>query len=100
MVLAYRGSLASCGTAGLAGPAVYSGQHAGYQAAGRWFRHVATTVTVPPRTLPFPNSGSAFIGLNGRYAAWVNVDPAGARTALAMPHQPGHRAVPARSPGR
>jgi hypothetical protein len=30
-----------------AGPAVYSDQHAGYQAAGRWFRYVATTVTVP-----------------------------------------------------
>jgi hypothetical protein len=60
-----------------AGPAVYSDQHAGYQAAGRWFRYVATTVTVPPRTLPYLNSGSAFIGLNGRYAAWINVDPGG-----------------------
>ena len=26
-----------------AGPAVYSDQHAGYQAAGRWFRYVGTT---------------------------------------------------------
>jgi hypothetical protein len=34
------------------GPAVYSDQHAGYQAAARWFRYVATTVTVRPRTLP------------------------------------------------
>jgi hypothetical protein len=59
------------------GPAVYSDQHAGYQAAGRWFRYVATTVTVPPRTLSYLNSGSAFIGLNGRYAAWINVDPGG-----------------------
>jgi hypothetical protein len=62
-----------------AGSAVYSDQHAGYQATGRWFRYVATTVTVPPRTLPYLNSGSAFIGLNGRYAAWINVDPGGAR---------------------
>ena len=60
-----------------AGPAVYSDQHAGYRAAGRWFRYVATTVTVLPRTLPYLNSGSAFIGLNGRYAAWINVDPGG-----------------------
>ena len=60
-----------------AGPAVYSDQHAGYQAAGRWFRYVATTVTVPPRTLSYLNSGSAFIGLNGRYAVWINVDPGG-----------------------
>src|SRR4029077_1532169 len=60
-----------------AGPAVYSDQHAGYQAAGRWFRYVATTVTVPPRTLSYLNSGSAFIGLNGSYAAWINVDPGG-----------------------
>ena len=37
----------------------------------------ARTVTVPPRTLPYLNSGSAFIGLNGRYAAWINVDPGG-----------------------
>jgi hypothetical protein len=58
-------------------PAVYSDQLAGYQAAGRWFRYVATTVTVPPRTLPHVNSGSAFIGLNGRYPAWINVDPGG-----------------------
>jgi hypothetical protein len=26
------------------GPAVYSDQHAGYRATGRWFRYVATTV--------------------------------------------------------
>jgi hypothetical protein len=39
-----------------AGPAVYSDQHAGYQAAGRWFRYVATTVTVPPRTTAAPRS--------------------------------------------
>ena len=75
---------AGCADAGAAtaasratGPAVYSDQHAGYQAAGRWFRYVATTVTVPPRTLSYLNSGSAFIGLNGRYAAWINVDPGG-----------------------
>ncbi len=61
----------------VAGPAVYSDQHAGYQAAGRWFRYVATTVSVPPRTLSYLNSGAAFIGLNGRYAAWINVDPGG-----------------------
>ena len=60
-----------------AGPAVFSDQHAGSQAAGHWFRYVATVVTVPPRTLPSLNSGSAFIGLNGRYAAWINVDPGG-----------------------
>jgi hypothetical protein len=64
---------AGCADAGAAtagsratGPAVYSDQHAGYQAAGRWFRYVATTVTVPSRTLSYLNSGSAFIGLNGR----------------------------------
>ena len=75
---------AGCSDAGAAtassratGPVVYSDQHAGYQAAGRWFRYVATTVTVPPRTLSYLDSGSAFIGLNGRYAAWINVDPGG-----------------------
>ena len=75
---------AGCSDAGAAtassratGPVVYSDQHAGYQAAGRWFRYVATTVTVPPRTLPYPNGGSAFIGLNGRYPALIGVDPGG-----------------------
>jgi hypothetical protein len=71
------GTGAAAAAARAAGPAVYSDQDAGYQAAGRWFRYVATTVTVPPRTLPYPNGGSAFIGLNGRYAAWINVDPGG-----------------------
>lgn len=60
-----------------AGPAVYSDQRAGYQASGRWFRYVATTVTVPPRAFSYLHSGSAYIGLNGRYAAWINVDPGG-----------------------
>ena len=73
----FTGAGAATAASRAAGPAVYSGQHAGYQAAGRWFRYVATTVTVPPRTLPYLNSGSAFIGLNGRYAAWINVDPGG-----------------------
>ena len=73
----FTGAGAATAASRAAGPAIYSGQHAGYQAAGRWFRYVATTVTVPPRTLPYLNSGSAFIGLNGRYAAWINVDPGG-----------------------
>ena len=71
------------------GPAVYSDQHAGYQAAGRWFRYVATTVTVPPARPPLP--GIAAFRLHR--AEWqvlrhgINVDPrrGGRRTALAMP---------------
>ena len=76
-VAGFTGAGAATAASRAAGPAVYSGQHAGYRAAGRWFRYVATTVTVPPRTLSYLNSGSAFIGLNGRYAAWINVDPGG-----------------------
>jgi hypothetical protein len=68
------------------GPAVYSGQLAGYQAAGRWFRYMAATVTVPPRTLPYPNSGSALIGLNGRCAAWINVNPGGGADSVWLRH--------------
>jgi hypothetical protein len=71
------GAAAARAAARATGPALYSDQLAGYQAAGRWFRYVATTVTVPPRTLPHPNSGSALTGLNGRYAAWINVNPGG-----------------------
>jgi len=70
-----HGRLAGSRPGRLLGPA------RGYQAAGRWFRYVATTVTVPPRTLPYPNGGSAFIGLNGRYPALIgagfDLDPAG-----------------------
>src|SRR5260370_23707154 len=73
----FTGAGAATAASRAAGPALYSDQHAGYQAAGRWFRYVATTVTVPPRTLPHVNSGSAFIGLNGRYPAGINVDPGG-----------------------
>ena len=39
---------------------------------------MSSTVTVPPRTLSYLNSGSAFIGLNGRYAAWMNGTGGGA----------------------
>jgi hypothetical protein len=67
-----------------AGPAIYTRQLAGYQAAGRWFRYVAATVTVPPRTLPnpytIPGNGpdsSAFVGLDGGHAAWISVHPGG-----------------------
>src|SRR5260370_14569023 len=73
----FTGPGAATAASRAAGAALYSEQHAGCQAAGRWFRYVATTVTVPPRTLPHVNSGSAFIGLNGRYPAWINVDPGG-----------------------
>jgi hypothetical protein len=73
----FTGAAAATAASRAAGPAVYPDQHAGYRAAGRWFRYVATTVTVPPRTLPYPHGGSAFIGLNGRYPAWIGVDPGG-----------------------
>jgi hypothetical protein len=73
----FTGAGAATAATRATGPAVYSDHLAGYQAAGRWFRYVATTVTVPPRTLSYLNSGSAFIGLTGRYAAWINVDPGG-----------------------
>jgi hypothetical protein len=59
------------------GPVGYSDQLAGYQATGRWFRYVATTVTVPPRALSYLNGGAALIGLNGRYPAWIGVNPGG-----------------------
>ena len=42
----FTGAGAAMAASRAAGPAVYSGQHAGYRAAGRWFRYVATTVTV------------------------------------------------------
>jgi hypothetical protein len=60
------------------GPALYSDQYAGYQATGRLFRYVSTTVTVQARTLSYLFSGSAVIGLSGgRYTASISVDPGG-----------------------
>jgi len=39
------------------GPPEYSSAWVGYQAGGRWFRYVSTTVTVPPRVVP-PSPGA------------------------------------------
>jgi hypothetical protein len=39
------------------GPPEYSSAWVGYQAGGRWFRYVSTTVTVPPQVVP-PSPGA------------------------------------------
>src|SRR6185437_11942045 len=41
------------------GPPEYSSAWVGYQAGGRWFRYVSTTVTVPPQVVaPSPGAPS------------------------------------------
>ena len=45
-------------------PASYSTALAGYQAHGRSFRFISTTLTVPPRVLSKDHSGDAVIGLH------------------------------------
>jgi len=46
------------------GPPSYNPVDAGYNAQGRWFRFVSTTLTVPPRIMPKDSDGSAFIGIH------------------------------------
>ena len=48
---------AATGATGSLGPPEYSSAWAGYQAGGRWFRYVSTTVTVPPQVVP-PSPGA------------------------------------------
>jgi YVTN family beta-propeller protein len=43
---------------------VYDTTWSGYQASGRWFRFISTTVTIPPRIIPARNSGAAAIMLS------------------------------------
>jgi hypothetical protein len=65
-------------------PLTYTDAFAGYQAGGgRWFRYVATTVTIPPPAQPAGNGGTAAISLlhNGgvtpRPYARIEVSPGG-----------------------
>jgi hypothetical protein len=46
------------------GPPSYSTVDAGYNAQGRWFRFVSTTLTVAPRIMPKDSDGSAFIAIH------------------------------------
>jgi hypothetical protein len=46
------------------GPPSYNPVDAGYNAQGRWFRFVSTTLTVAPRIMPKDSDGSAFIGIH------------------------------------
>ena len=46
------------------GPPSYNPVNAGYNAQGRWFRFVSTTLTVAPRIMPKDSDGSAFIGIH------------------------------------
>ena len=67
-------ALTTAGLAGGAGPAMaatqslgpptYNPVDAGYDAQGRWFRFVSSTLTVPPRIVSQDNDGSAFIGIH------------------------------------
>ena len=43
---------------------VYDTTWSGYQASGRWFRFISTTVTIPPRIIPARNRGTAAIMLS------------------------------------
>jgi hypothetical protein len=65
-------------------PLTYTTAFAGYQAGGgRWFRYIATTLTIPPSAQPAGNGGTAAIGLghNGgatpRPYARIEVSPGG-----------------------
>ena len=46
------------------GPPSYNPVRAGYNAQGRWFRFVSTTLTVAPRIVSKDSDGSAFIGIH------------------------------------
>jgi hypothetical protein len=85
-------ALSTLGVAGAAAPAtaatrslsppVYDLVLAGYISSGRWFRFVATTVTVPPVTLPVGYGDSLLVELknarlNGAPGATIMVDPGG-----------------------
>jgi hypothetical protein len=87
-------TLTAAGLAGAAAPAMaatqslgppsYNPVRAGYDAQGRWFRFVSTTLTVPPRIMPKDSDGSAFIGIHGTIrgegsppSAYIFVAPGG-----------------------
>ena len=66
------------------GPPSYNPVRAGYDAQGRWFRFVSTTLTVPPRIVSTDQDGSAFIGIHGTIrgegsppSAYIFVAPGG-----------------------
>ena len=75
------------------GPPVYSNWGAGYQDQGRWFRFVASTLTVAPRQIPNPhsdNNGAAQLALD--YAggsALIGVDPGGGAQSVWWLHSYG-----------
>jgi hypothetical protein len=56
-------------TTGGLGPPVYTSAWAGYQAGGRWFRFVSTTLTVPP-TPASPGYQEADVALIGANPGW------------------------------
>lgn len=66
------------------GPPSYSPRYAGYEAQGRSFRFVSTTLTVPPRIVSTDSDGGAFIGIHASCpggcstaAAYIGVEPGG-----------------------
>jgi hypothetical protein len=65
-------------------PPVYQSIRAGYQASGRWFRFVTTTVTIAPAAVPATDGGSMNVLLqngNGPYAA-IFAEPGGGADSL------------------
>jgi hypothetical protein len=93
-------------TAGLAGaatpamaatqslsPPVYTNWAAGYQAQGRWFRFVSTTLTVAPRKVPNPHQGTngaavLMLGYMGGEAE-LTVNPGGGANSVSWLHTYG-----------
>jgi hypothetical protein len=64
------------------GPPVYTTGQAGYASSGRWFRFVATTVTMPQRFVPKADGGGMEIVLyhsqhGGAVRATIGVSPGG-----------------------
>lgn len=64
------------------GPPVYTTGQAGYASSGRWFRFVATTVTMPQRFVPKADGGAMGIVLyhsqhGGAVRATILVSPGG-----------------------
>lgn len=84
---------AATATAGAIGIRYDPGQ-AGYITSGRWFRFAATTLTVPARTLPSANGGSAVLelrqgaGIGPPYAEIV-VSPGGGPASIVVEAAPG-----------
>jgi hypothetical protein len=94
--LAGAASAATAATHSLSGP-VYSDWAAGYQASGRWFPFVSTTLTVAARHVPNPHqgtNGAAVIMLGyDRGEAVINVNPGGGAQSVSWLHSYGGTAA-------